>query len=314
MLDEGEKTENGTAPVVGQLGLTPDDVTLVRQLPLFGAWGTTPDAAPGRCCGPHLPTRHDAFAQGEPADRFFVVLDGWVRLFRETSGGQDSTIAVFGRGESLAEAAILDAARYPVSASAASRARLLAIPAAGFLDQLRNDPGLALNLLASMSRHLHRLVRQVEQLTTRSSVERVADFLPHLCPAEAGRAEVEPPMDKAPTAAGSACSRRPCRARSPSSAWTAWRRQATGWSSRTCDGFAPARAAKASGPAFDRWSYPSVATRSRRPDAGGRPSPSSTRRTSPAAGTSRGSGSPVPTPPALPPTSATALGEGSLRR
>ena len=202
MLDEGEKTENGAAPAVGQLGLTPDDVTLVRQSPLFGGVGAP--RLTRLLAGAAVRTYQRGtllFAQGEPADRFFVVLDGWVRLFRETSGGQDSTIAVFGRGESLAEAAILDAARYPVSASAASRARLLAIPAAGFLDQLRNDPGLALNLLASMSRRLHRLVRQVEQLTTRSSVERVADFLPHLCPAEAGRAEVEPPMDKAPTAA-----------------------------------------------------------------------------------------------------------------
>ena len=34
--------------------------------------------------------------EGEPATRFFVVLDGWLRLFRETVDGQDSTIGVFG--------------------------------------------------------------------------------------------------------------------------------------------------------------------------------------------------------------------------
>ena len=52
-----------------------------------------------------------------------------------------------------------------------------------------------------MARHLHRLVLQVEQLTSRSSVERVADFLLHLCPPGAGRAEVELPLDKSLIAA-----------------------------------------------------------------------------------------------------------------
>jgi len=197
-VDEGD----GAARDLARLGLATEDVALVGRLPLFGGVDA---AGLARLLGGAAVRHHERgtplFIQGEAADRFFVVLDGWIRLFRETPGGQDSTIAVFGRGESLAEAAILDAARYPVSASAASRTRLLTIPAAGFLDQLRNDPELALNLLASMSRHLHRLVRQVEQLTTRSSVERVADFLLHLCPAEAGRAEVELPMDKALIAA-----------------------------------------------------------------------------------------------------------------
>ena len=63
-----------------------------------------------------------------------------------------------------------------------ARARLLTIPAGNFLEHLRHNPDLALNLLAAMYRHLRRLVRQVEQLTNLSSVQRVADFLLRLCP------------------------------------------------------------------------------------------------------------------------------------
>jgi CRP/FNR family transcriptional regulator, dissimilatory nitrate respiration regulator len=36
------------------------------------------------------------------------VLEGWIRLFRETPEGQESTIGVFGQGESVAEAAVFD--------------------------------------------------------------------------------------------------------------------------------------------------------------------------------------------------------------
>ena len=194
---QGQTTAPGSA--LAQLGLTADDVALVGRLPLFGGAALPRLARLLAGASVRFYERNARlFAQGEPADRFFVVLDGWVRLFREAPDGQESTIGVFGPGESLAEAAMLDSARYPVSGSVAGRGRLLVVPAADFLGELRSDPELALNLLASMARHLHRLVLQVEQLTSRSSVERVADFLLHLCPPGAGRAEIELPLDKSP--------------------------------------------------------------------------------------------------------------------
>jgi CRP-like cAMP-binding protein len=51
--------------------------------------------------------------------------------------------------------------------------------------------------MASMSAHLHRLVRQVEQLTVRSSTERLAEFLIRLAPRRSGSATIELPWDKA---------------------------------------------------------------------------------------------------------------------
>jgi CRP/FNR family transcriptional regulator, dissimilatory nitrate respiration regulator len=66
-----------------------------------------------------------------------------------------------------------------------------------FLRQLHANPALALNMLASMSVHLRRLVRQVEQLTVRSSTERLADFLLRLAPTGGTSAIIELPWDKA---------------------------------------------------------------------------------------------------------------------
>ncbi len=67
---------------------------------------------------------------------------------------------------------------------------------AEFLEQIRHSPDLSLNLLASMHRHLRRLVQQVEQLTSRSSAERLVEFLLRLCPPGELRAEIELPLDK----------------------------------------------------------------------------------------------------------------------
>lgn len=136
------------------------------------------------------------FAQGDPADRLFAVLDGWVKLARETSAGQESVIGVFGRGESFAEAAAFQSGRFPVDAVVVERARLLVIPAQRFLGHLREQPEIAFNILAAMSRHLRSLVQQIEQLSTRTAVERVAEFLVALAEPGADRAEVPLPLDK----------------------------------------------------------------------------------------------------------------------
>jgi CRP-like cAMP-binding protein len=173
---------------LSQFGLTDKDVTLVRGLPLFASLD---EALLAQLLGGGLARNYERrvllFLQGEVAANFFVVLEGWVRLFRVTADGQDSTIALLGPGESLAEAAIFDSGRYPVNACAAEPARLLVVPAASFVARIRENPDLALNLLAAMSRHLRRLVMQVE---------RVSEFLLRLCPVEQGWAEIELPLDK----------------------------------------------------------------------------------------------------------------------
>jgi CRP-like cAMP-binding protein len=180
-----------------QLGLTDEDVALVRGLPLFE--GLAEDVL-AYLLGGGLVRRYERktllFLQGEEASRLFVVLDGSVRLFRSTSEGQDSTIALLGPGESLAEAAIFDGGRYPVNACVAESGRLLVVPAASFLARLRENPDLALNLLAAMSRHLRRLVAKIEQLSSHSALERVTEFLLHLCPADQGQVEIDLPQDK----------------------------------------------------------------------------------------------------------------------
>ncbi|MCP4329698.1 MAG: Crp/Fnr family transcriptional regulator [Alphaproteobacteria bacterium] len=136
------------------------------------------------------------FFQDEPADRFFFVLDGWVKIFRLTSHGEESVINVFTRGDSFAEAAIFELGTFPVTAQAAEDSRVLAIMATPFLRKLSSEPELCLNIMASMSRHLRSLVSQLEQLTTKSSVQRLAEFLVHMAPYGSGAAEIRLPVDK----------------------------------------------------------------------------------------------------------------------
>lgn len=141
------------------------------------------------------------FLQDEPANRFYVVLEGWVKLFRMSEGGAETVIAIFSGGESFAEAALFDRGRFPVNAGVIQDCRALVIPAEPFIRRLSENGEIALKVLASMSRRMRSLVQQVEQLKLKSTTERVVDFLVRLSSSSYGPATMRLPMEKALIAA-----------------------------------------------------------------------------------------------------------------
>lgn len=137
------------------------------------------------------------FLQDEPADHFYVVFDGWVKVFRQAADGGESVMGVFGTGEVFAEAAIFASKVYPASCSIVDDARLLVIPSASFVRAIKANPEFGLNMLASMSMRLRYLVRQVEQRANKSTTERVAAFLARMSSETTGPVTLNLPVDKA---------------------------------------------------------------------------------------------------------------------
>ncbi|GBD42672.1 Cyclic AMP receptor protein [bacterium HR40] len=203
---ERELVAAAGSPVVGteglpefarRLGLDARDFALMRRVALFH--GLSERQLERLCAHAGVrrwPRGSLLFVQGDPADRMFVVLEGWVRLARTTQEGQEVTIHIFGPGESIAEAAVFQMGHYPVTATAVEDARLLVVPAESLLGRLREDPDLCFNLVASLARRLHGFVQQIEQLSTRSTSERLALFLCRLCGVRAGSCTIRLPLDK----------------------------------------------------------------------------------------------------------------------
>ena len=178
-------------------GIRAADYDQLKQIPLFA--GMTNGTIMNLLVDATVRRYHRGttlFMQGEQADRFFVILEGWVKGFRQAPDGHESVIAVFGPGESFAEAAMFVSGNFPISTEIAADARLLVIPRNGLLKQLREDPDIALKMLASMSRRLRGFVQQVEQLTVKSATQRLASFLEKLVDVEEGPDEFQLPLDK----------------------------------------------------------------------------------------------------------------------
>lgn len=137
------------------------------------------------------------FQQGDPADSFFFIFEGWVKLFRQREDGEEVVVTICTAGETFAEAAMFMGGRYPVSAEAVSTARIIRVDGGALRRAIEKQPQLAFDMLAAASAHLRLLVAQIEQLKVQSVPQRIADFLLRQGHAESGTMVIALPYEKA---------------------------------------------------------------------------------------------------------------------
>lgn len=141
------------------------------------------------------------FLQGQPADDCYLLLDGWVKIFRNTPDTKQAVLAVLSSGETIAEAAVIKGWNYTSSAEVASDARLLKIPAKPLLKLLRENGGFSMLMLGYLSEKLHGMAFKLGRFQTLSAPQRLGDFLLSLAGAEDKTAAVKIPYEKSLLAA-----------------------------------------------------------------------------------------------------------------
>ncbi len=183
---------------VNHSNLSAEDAAALRAIPLFAKLTDRAVSLLGGVAIVRPVSRGTTlFLQDELADRFFVLLDGWVKLYRLTRDGTEAVVHVIGPAESFAEAAMFADGKFPVCAEAVTDARVMTLTADGFARCLREDDRIAFGMLGSLSVRLRHLVTQIEQLQVQPAPQRVAAFLVRVCPPGEGPAQFQLPFDKA---------------------------------------------------------------------------------------------------------------------
>ncbi|MBS8226456.1 Crp/Fnr family transcriptional regulator [Vannielia litorea] len=148
-------------------------------------------------------TRHYArgatiFTPHRKADDLFIVLSGWVKLYRVMAGGGEAIIDVLGPARSIGNTAALRAPRYLAHAEAVTDCTLLKIPAAALFELMDGCPEARGALMANTLHQVQRLVGQVEALKMCTGAQRAAQFILSLVPeGRRGACKVQLPYDKA---------------------------------------------------------------------------------------------------------------------
>jgi CRP/FNR family transcriptional regulator, cyclic AMP receptor protein len=142
-------------------GLTKDDRKMLERIAK-------------RC---RLRARDFVYMQGEPAQQFYIVESGRIRVFYQTPAGREPTVIHRVTGDLFGISPLAQSGNRVTSAQALEPSVIWAIANAD-LDQLtRHLPSLASSIIKSLAARLRDLMVQVESVATLPARLRVANFL-----------------------------------------------------------------------------------------------------------------------------------------
>ena len=118
------------------------------------------------------------FRLGDSAQRFFLVIEGRIKLSRVSSGGNEKVFEIVQPGHTFGEALMfLEQSSYPINATALGSTRLLGFDSKAFVALLRESVDTCFMLLAGMSQRLHAMIDEIDDITLQSATCRTATML-----------------------------------------------------------------------------------------------------------------------------------------
>ena len=138
------------------------------------------------------------FDRGQPAQHFYIVLEGQVNLVLYSKSGEEKIVDILGPGNSFAEAVLfMEGPVYPVSAVSASKSRVARFQNREYLAILKQSPETCLRMLGHLSQRLHLRIREIEYLTLESATHRLVRMIEgRLPPGDDGPLEINLPESR----------------------------------------------------------------------------------------------------------------------
>lgn len=125
-----------------------------------------------------LASKQALFAFRQPAERFYLLKSGQLKLFRLSADGDEKVVEIVQPGKTFAEAVMfMERHVYPVNAEAIETSEVYSFDMAVFLELLQDSRQACFRLMASMSQRLHGLVEDVNNLALQNATYRLVNYL-----------------------------------------------------------------------------------------------------------------------------------------
>jgi CRP/FNR family transcriptional regulator len=131
------------------------------------------------------------FSEGDDGNGFYVVVSGRVKIFKLSPEGKEQILHIFGPGDPFGEVAVFAGQHFPANAEAMESSRIFFFPRESFSDLIKNNPSLALNMLAILSKRLRRFANLIDDLSLKEVPGRLAAHLLYLSGQAEGTEQLE---------------------------------------------------------------------------------------------------------------------------
>lgn len=122
------------------------------------------------------------FVSGDNAERYYVIKNGWVKIFRETLDGAQAIIDILTEGHTFGETSIFEENTYPYSAEVVEPSEILSLSLRKLRYLIENNPKFALSMLSSMARYRRQQDTEIEHRSLQNAPQRIGCFILRLLP------------------------------------------------------------------------------------------------------------------------------------
>lgn len=123
---------------------------------------------------------HSVFNEGAPVDRFFLLLDGHVRVVRTTPAGDQIIVLHIASGQLFGVGAALGHTTYPATAMAADESLTLSWPNGLWLNFVARYDGFATETYKVIGGRMDEMAARIVDLATKQVEQRVASAMVRL--------------------------------------------------------------------------------------------------------------------------------------
>lgn len=121
------------------------------------------------------------YLQGDNPEWFYLVLSGWVKVFRETFDGDEAIIELVGAGQFVGECTPLEGNTHTCSAAVADKAVLIRLPISLLGAAIKEDHKFALAMLENVAKKRLSQMKEIEGLKLQKADQRIGCFLLQQC-------------------------------------------------------------------------------------------------------------------------------------
>ncbi len=104
------------------------------------------------------------FHEGDPGDSLHVVVEGRVKITRESAEGEEAIVAVLSPGDSFGEIVLLDGAPRSATATAMDATETMTMPRSMFVELVEGGSPFRAQLLTGLAQRVRRLTNQLAEV------------------------------------------------------------------------------------------------------------------------------------------------------
>ena len=117
------------------------------------------------------------FQKGDPANGFYLVVQGQLKLTFLSHTGAEKIVEIIAAGQTFGEAVMFLERPYPVYAQTLADSLLLHVSKAAVFEEISRNRTFALKMLAGLSIRLHGLIHDVAAYSLNTATQRLIGFL-----------------------------------------------------------------------------------------------------------------------------------------